>query len=480
MHILTKSLYLAGLECPRYLWTKYHEKEKLAAPDASARFKLEQGTQVGQLAKKLFPNGLEVTSMNRDEVVQESRKLLDKQKPLFEPGFVFNNCYSRADILMPAGKKWDIVEVKSGTSIKEENLHDVTFQRHCYEGAGLKIGKCFILHLNTDYERQGKLDLEELFLKEDVTSQANKLQNTVKENINTFLEVINTQNYPETLSEPKCKSPKACPLDECWDFLPENHVFHLYRGGKIALQLFEEGIHSLADIPDDFELTDQQGIQRKCEKSNTTHIDKNKIQKFLDKLEYPLYYLDFETFSTAVPMFNGLRPHGHVPFQFSLHIVDKPGSKPKHHEYLYNGNRDPRKEFIEQLQQVLGNTGNIVVYNQSFESNILTKLAEHLPENKKWAENTNNRMTDLLTPFRDFSYYNPFQKGSASIKKVLPAITGRNYGGMEIADGITASVTFYNMAYNNGKDAKKDLLEYCKLDTLAEVLIINELYKLAK
>ncbi|MCG2720209.1 MAG: DUF2779 domain-containing protein [Nanoarchaeota archaeon] len=247
--------------------------------------------------------------------------------------------------------------------------------------------------------------------------------------------------------------------------------------------MFENGILHIKDIPLHVKLSGKQNIQRECEVKKKIYTDKGGIKQFLTTLKYPLYYLDFETFSTAIPMFNGLKCYSQVPFQFSLHIDKKKGSKPEHHAFLYNGNGDPREDFVLALKKVIGEKGTVLVYNQSFEIGRLKELAEFFPEHKKWIENVLTRIVDLLVPFREFSYYNSKQQGSASIKDVLPAITGKSYKGMEIGDGGTASAQFFNATYGTCIEEEKmkireNLLKYCELDTLAEVMIVGELREL--
>ena len=280
-----------------------------------------------------------------------------------------------------------------------------------------------------------------------------------------------------------CKKPDDCALKDCYDFLPRHHIFQLYRGGQKIVQLLNEGIHSLKDIPEDFKLTEKQKIQRECAIKKKAHVHKEKLKHFLRTLKYPLYFLDFETFSTAVPKFDWLKAWSQVPFQYSLHVVKKEGDKPGHFEFLYSKNGDPREEFISELRKVLGSRGSIVVYNQSFEINRLKELGEIFPSFKHDIEKFISRIVDLLIVFRDFMYYHPDQEGSASIKDVLPALTGKGYEGMAIGDGGTASVKFYKMAYGNlNKEEKNkiynDLLKYCGLDTMAEIMILEKLKEL--
>jgi len=475
--LLTKSKYLIGLQCPKYLWTVFNAPESIPKATVSEEFKFKQGEETGELAKKLFPEGIDLSGLDFKDNITKTKESIKLKKPLFEAGFQFENCFSRADILVPVGDEWDIIEVKSGTKVKDVNLHDVAFQKFVYENKGLKIRKCFLLHLNNEYIRKGDIDLKQLFVKEDITSDVKEHLEGISDRISSMLKIISSKE-PDIKIGAHCKDPYKCPICGCWEKLPENNVFCLYRGGKLSCKLFEDGITAIKDIPSEIKLNDKQGIQRECEINGKVHIHKEKIKHFLNSLKYPLNYLDFETFNNAIPMFDGLKPYSQVPFQFSLHVVEKEGSKPKHYEFLYDGNGDPREEFISALKKVLGDKGSVIVYNQVFEINRLKELGEQFPKYKKWADSVISRIVDLLIPFRNFSYYNPKQHGSASIKKVLPALCGKSYSGMEIGDGGTASVEFFNMSYNNGKDVRKALLKYCELDTLAEVEIVGEFGKL--
>src|ERR1035437_8431714 len=128
--LLSKSRYMNGLQCLKYLWLIFHEPDQIPAPDASTQHIFDQGHLVGDLAKKLFPQGIEVPNASFMGNVKSTRELLSRRRPLFEAGFMVNGLFSRVDILNPNGKDaWDIIEVKSSTSVKNENLQDVGFQK---------------------------------------------------------------------------------------------------------------------------------------------------------------------------------------------------------------------------------------------------------------------------------------------------------------------------------------------------------------
>lgn len=479
MTLLSKSNYLKGLQCPKLLWTSIHDKDQLPEITKQDQKKFDEGSQVGQLAKQLFPDGIDIPEDDFKENLEKSKELIKQRKCLFEVAIRKDDLYSRADILDPVGKdQWDIIEVKSGTKVKPVNIEDVAFQKYVYEKSGLKIRKCFLLHLNNEYIRKGEINIQELFTKEDITEEVNKIKD-IEKRVAKMLDTINSPNCPNIDIHIKCNDPYPCPLEkDCWGFLPNNSIFELYRlHKKKCFHLISEGVYEMKDIPSNFKLNDKQKIQCKCAETGEPHIDKVEIKKFLDDLKYPLYYLDFETYSTAVPLYDGLKPYSQVPFQFSLHIQKEPSGETEHFEFL-GSKGDCRLEFITKLKEFLGTKGHIVVYNQSFEKARLKELAEFFPEFKEWVDSINKRIIDLLIPFRDFCYYHPNQKGSCSIKKVLPSITGKGYDGMEIDNGGLASFEYFDMIFGNREDKdkiRKNLLKYCKLDTEGMVWIINTL-----
>jgi hypothetical protein len=482
--MLSKSRYLNGLQCPKLLWVAINEPGRLPEPDAATQHIFDQGHLVGELAKKLFPGGIDIPADDFMGNIKETMELLCLRKPLFEGGFLAGNLFARADILNPVGETaWDIVEVKSSTSVKDVNIHDVAFQKYCYEQAGLEINRCFLMHINNQYVRNGDIDPKELFALEDITDQVDEIFSELPGRVGEMLKVIALAECPAISIGPHCNNPYACALTECWDGLPEHNIFTLYYGGKKSFQLYNDGILTINDIPLTFALNDKQRIQRDCVISGAPYLDKDAIRQFLAKLEYPLYFLDFETFGTAIPLFNGVRPYQNVPFQFSLHVQERPDGDLKHYEYLADDRKDPRPELLESLGRLLGERGSILAYNKSFEETVLKEAAQVFSESADWIDSAVNRLVDLIVPFRSFHYYHPLQNGSASLKKVLPAITGQGYDEMAIAKGDDASlaylrITFDDVSPEEAEMVRADLLSYCKMDTEGMVRIVDQLDKL--
>ncbi len=484
--MLSKSRYLNGLQCPRYVWIQFHEPERIPETDPVTQYIFDQGHEVGYLAKKLFPGGIDVPQESFTGNIEKTKELLEERKPLFEAGILTGNLYSRVDILSPSGKdEWDICEVKSSTSVKDVHINDVAFQRYCCTQSGLNIRNCYLALINNQYIRDGEIDPESLFSILDVTDKVEEASVGIQDRIDGIMAVINRETCPEMVIGPHCRDPYECPLTDCWDHLPEHNIFTLYYSGKKSFEMYDSGILTIGEISDDYKLNDKQRIQQACVVSGKPHIDKEAIRKFLSSLEHPFYYLDFETIGPAIPLFDGVRPYQDVPFQFSVHVVRDKLSKPEHYSYLTGGIGDPRPGLLTALQKVLGDSGSIIAYNKGFEEGILRDVSAALPEYSGWIGQVCSRLVDLLGPFRSFYYYHPTQKGSASLKAVMPAITGRGYDDLDIFDGQVASTAFLAAVYGEVPEADRtkimsDLEHYCGRDTEGMIWIIERLEEIAK
>ncbi|MBU0534115.1 MAG: DUF2779 domain-containing protein [Candidatus Omnitrophica bacterium] len=485
--LLTKSNYVIGLQCPKYLWTKLYEKEKIPPYDASTLHRFEEGHLVDKFSRDFFPAGTDIPTEDFMGNIKQTKELLAQRKLIFQAGILHDPIYSRIDILNPTHHNvWDIIEVKSSTKVKPEHLEDVSFQKYCCEKSGLKIGRCFLMHVNNEYIKQGEINPKDFFNLEDITAEVNAAMLGIEQRIDNMLKTIGSEQSPDISIGKHCNNPYECPLKgSCWNFLPPGHIFELYYGGSKSLQLFGKGIHSIKDIPANVPLTERQMIQKECESTGKPYISEINIKTFVDGLDYPLHYLDFETFDPCIPIFDGTRPYQKIPFQFSLHIVADENSKPRHYYFLADGVSDPRPKFLSSLKDVLGNSGSIIVYNQVFEKTILKELGEAFPDYKEWVGDVSDRIKDLLDVFKSFDYYHPNQRGSASIKSVLPALTQISYEGMNISDGEYASLSFLEMAYSNitkeQKDKiREDLSQYCSLDTEGMLLIVKKLKELTE
>jgi len=350
--------------------------------------------------------------------------------------------------------------------------------------SGLKLRRCTLMYLDRNYVRRGALEPKRMFVRQDVTEEAAGLSQSVEDQLKDMLKTVGRRVCPEVAIGAHCDNPFPCPLrDHCWGFLPEHSVLDLYRGKKRGFDLLQRGFLKISEIPVGERLTDSQRIQNQTILEARPHVEKTAIDQFLKQIRFPAYFLDFETFQMALPPYDGTRPWQQIPFQFSLHVLKGEASEPEHHMFLAEGREYPRPELLHRLRALLGNTGSIIAYNAQFEKRVIRECCDYLPNHAAWFRKTEKRFVDLLAPFKAFHFYHPAQRGSASMKAVLPALVGDGYEGLEIQEGGAASsefcrVTFENVPEPERMRVRRSLEIYCTQDTMGMVKIIRALREL--
>jgi len=483
---LSKSAFIIGLQCHKALYLKKHHPELEDAISEAQQAIFDKGTNVGLLAQHLFPGGTDLGVYIPEkffEVFRKTAYLVYKDEPIYEAGFTKNNLLCFMDLMVKEKGNWSAYEVKGSTSVKDTYLWDTAFQYHVIKSSGIDLEDISVVYLNNQYIRNGKLDLNELFIIESVKERILPLLPLVIEHIAQMKAMLREEDVPSINIGPQCNKPYDCSFrGHCWKTIPDYSTFNISRlKEEKKFELYEKGIVEVADVPDDYPLSESQQLQVAAEKSGNPFIDKHEIKLFVDSLNYPLYFLDFETFQSSVPLFDQSRPFQQICFQYSLHILEKPNGELQHKEFLAKNIHDPRLPFINNLLSDIGESGDIVVYNKGFESARLNEIAQDFPIYQNRVETMNKRMRDLMTPFLQKQYYTPEMQGSYSIKKVLPALVPEmNYDTLNIKEGGNASIAFEGLYRetdeNKIQKTRDDLLAYCKLDTLGMVEILKVLF----
>jgi hypothetical protein len=476
---LSKSRYMKGMQCHKALWLATHKPE-LREESEAATEAFDQGHKIGDLAQDIFPGGMFIPfdDLGFDKQLQLTKRALITHKVVYEAAFMHNGVFVKADILRKVRGGWELYEVKGSSKIKDIYLEDTAVQYHVITGAGLTITKAYLVHLNSGYLRKGELDLNELFTRHNITDEVLARQAAVKKEIASQKRMLKG-NMPAIAIGPWCKDPYECDfICHCWKNVPDDSVFELAAKGIDTFDLYHQGIKKLKDIPLNL-LKGKQLQQVQVARSKKTVVDKKALRDFLDTLRYPLYFLDFETFVEGIPSYDGMKPFQQVPFQYSLHWQKQPGGKLYHTDYLAQPGIDPRKEIAGQLLKDIPANSCVVAYWKSFEASRIKELAALFPAKKKRLLSIIDNMVDLIEPFKARHLYSWQQKGSHSIKAVLPAfVKGMSYEDMEIGDGGTAMEAYHRMCEyaDQPKELAKiraNLLEYCKQDTLAMVKLLE-------
>lgn len=482
---ISKSKYMAGVQCLKRLYLLVQSPELGTGKSASDFARMEAGREVGKLARQLFPGGVEVRTGNPQEAIRITQELIANPDipAIFEGAFEHDGVFVRVDILhRRRDGRWRLIEVKSSASMKEEHLEDVAIQYRVVSNCGLDVASCHLAIVNRQYVFSGgDIDPWCFFRIRNLTRKVQSLRPKLVFQLRSEFRVLAMDAPPDLPTGKHCVQPVVCEFfDYCNAPRPDDHIGHLpYIHASAVEELAEMGVESIGDIPDDFELTE---IQRRAATSVQTGTPRFSpdLGKKLESLQYPLPFMDFETVNPAIPRFPGMRPYDHLPFQWSVHVQKEPGAAWEHHEFLAVGRDDRRCEFITCLRAVLGQNGTIIVYSQSFELARLNELASWLPEFAEPIKHIQSRVFDLLPVIRNHVYHPAFA-GSYSLKSVLPALVpDLTYEGMDVANGQHAGLAWESLIRGTGDEAERErlrkaLLDYCRQDTLALVKILDKL-----
>lgn len=493
---ITKTDYLEYNFCKKNLWLKKHKPELFADVELSDFEKkiIEEGNLADAEARNLFPNGVLVDSQGQDAVDDTKQYIAKKEKIIFQATFTEDDFFIRADILVYDKEKdgYELYEVKASNDIKREEqynyINDLAFQKSVIEKSGLNIIKTGVIHLNKEYKKTGKINYNKLFLKVDLTDEVAESHEMVKK------QMIDLKQYLEMSEEKNCECLYRGRNKQCTTFaysnpdVPEYSVHDINRIGvskKLFYDWIDRGIYSIEDIDNPDSLTGAKKAQYDAYMLGRPVIDSVAIRKTLDKLVFPLYFFDYEGFVSAIPIADGFGAYEQIPFQYSLHIMQKDGSL-EHKEFIITN--PPKGDFtrplVERIKQDIAPNGTVIAWFSSYEKQRNGKLAELHPDYADFLENINECMFDLRFIFQKNYYVDSKFKGSSSIKKVLPIIVPElTYKNLNISKGDQASERWERMVFGDisnteKKQIEKDLLEYCELDTKAMVKIYEFLKKL--
>jgi hypothetical protein len=484
---LSKSKFISGLQCPKLLWWQIHEPDAPElVPDEARQALFDQGHRVGELAQERFPGGVLVDApyYDRDAMVRETRQAMESGAPaVYEATFVHEDVVVRVDVLeRKRDGRWNLVEVKQSTKVKPEHIPDLAVQLWVLRGAGVKVNRVELMHLNRDCRYP---DLTNLFTRSDCTLEVEELVPRVAGQVAAFKRML-AGELPVVEIGARCDDPWECAFkSRCWAGVPEHSIWTLYRAGADRIESLErDGVETIHDLGDGVGLTAIQDRQRRSVQGEGLIVEPE-LARELSTLRFPIAYLDFETVWPAIPVWNRMRPYDQAAVQVSVHLEQEDGSV-EHHEWIADGPGEPRHELGKKVLEFCENAGSVVAYNASFEARCLRDLGWTARGLKRRLGMVEGRLWDLLPAVRNHVYHPDFL-GSFSIKSVLPALVDdAGYEDLDVTEGGAASRELMRLMFDGDtmstdeRVALRDsLLAYCKRDTWAMVALMRRLRELA-
>lgn len=484
---LSKSRFCSAYQCPKMLWLKQNKPEEFS-DDVMDQNVLNTGSAVGDLAMGLFGPFVEVPLGDLKDMLRETERLLDVGTPIIaEASFSVDGNFCSVDILKNLGNKQvEIYEVKSSTSISDIYLYDAGYQYYVLNNCGYEVGRVWLVTIDNTYVRMGDLELDKLFAVTDVTEEVLSKQTEISEYVDMLREYLEQTDEPQRDIGAHCFAPYSCGFfDYCTREWPHPNIFDIASlQNRSRFKLMDRGIRSFEEVEADRAVNDKCMLQVEHELHDVPdHINAEGIISFMDTLSYPLYFLDFESFQPAVPLYDNSSPYEQIVFQYSLHYILEDGGELYHKEFLAYPGEDPRRAVAEHLCEDIPKDVCVLAYNMGFEKGRIAALAKLYPDLEEHLMNIHGNIKDLMVPFRNKDYYNKAMQGSYSIKYVLPALfpddPSLDYHNLEgVHNGSEASAVFATMAEMEPEqleEYREHLLNYCKLDTFAMVKVWERL-----
>jgi len=390
---------------------------------------------------------------------------------------------------------WNLYEIKASNALEQhskeiDHIEDLSMQVIVLEQQGFNVAKASLVYLNKEYKRQGSIDIHELFIVDDVTEKVrDRMPKTITKMQAAQITLLKSNEREQLcLCIYRGRSAHCETFQYSYPDIPEYSIHDITRIGlskKKLAALVDQQIFDIQDIPDGFELSAIQENQVRSYQSKMLLVSDELIREELSRLSYPLYFLDYETYPSAIPLFNGYRPYQQITFQFSVHVAMGEYSNPTHFEYLHEQQSDPSLTLIQKLLEAVGSKGSVIVWNKSFETKQNNELAELHPEYAEFLYDINNRMYDLMDVFADQMYVHHAFRGKTSLKNVLPVLVPElSYKEFVVQNGGSASRYWAEMVYGDLTPEERqkiahELKKYCGLDTYAMYKIWDHLRTLA-
>lgn len=493
----------AWRRCNKYAWLEANMSEQKAPVDEFTQSLFDNGHKIGEIAKKYFCVDVDVTVNKEDgtpnlaEMLRQTEKYMQLgTKVIAEASFRYDGCFCSVDVLVRnADGSYDILEVKSSKQekptkknplgVKEKYMMDAAYQRYVLENCGVKVNCVYVVMLAKDYVRGTTLDLNQYFVKIDVTDETAARQNDVAIKIAELKPVLTSTNEPTSVICGNCN--KCEYFGYCGRNIPSPSPFDVYDlDFPVKCQYYNDGV-SFFDIPKmNLKLKAPAKLQIEYyNRPGDLYIDKTAVNAFLNSITWPAYSLDFETYQAVLPEFEGVKTYEQLPFQYSLHIIKSAECDclEERHFLDITGN-DSRRDIAESLVQNIPYGACVVAYHHGTEKGIIERLANACPDLKDHLLSFTYR--DPLEVFQKGYYYVKAMGGSLSLKSTAPALypneKSMDYHNLEgdVKNGVQAMNAIGKSKDMTAEEVEKlrcDLLAYCAQDTMGVVKILKKFYE---
>ncbi len=489
--IVTKRLYVKFTRCLRS--ARYEANFPGEAElSLTVRQRIAESAELSRLSRALFPGGEEVGSKAEDyqtltALSQKTCNLLAQGKTVYDGVILAKNFSCDFDIAVPQEEGVNFYVVKCATAPSENYIRELAYLAHVAKLKGLKTGKISLIVTDQNYTRGKQIKESALLRKIDLTKRVSRYAEKVARNCDELALFVQKSDMPEAGLCNNCERQFGCEyFTACFGkWLDKPSLFTIHGvDSATRYKLYADGIISMDDLRKNTGLLKPKVVNLiKAYDEKAVIVNKKELQKFLSGLWYPLCFLDFESLQSCIPRYRGVRPLETVAFQYSLHVIEKEGDAPVHYGYIAKDGEDAREKIAKRLADEIPQNACILAFGKFLECKVLGQLAQMFPEARTKLSTARNNVRDIGAIFANDAVYYGESLGSRSLKTIYRCVDPDGAHGYEVgavhngADAMATYLMFPYMSEQEREERRKALWEYCKLDTLSMITILEDIKK---
>ena len=496
---LTKTKIKSGQQCHKKLWFDLHDPK-----NKEKKYILEKGLRFESVVRERYSKGygevLDLSGVWKDVVSKTMLAIKsDDINVIFEGAFIYLDTLVRTDVLIRNIKGWELLEIKSAAKLNDAHISDIAIQSFIVKKCEVNLTSVKLIHINKDFTYEGDANYKDLInVENEITDEVIIEEKDVPNSIKDLTPLINKNNFPNIAMGGHCEKPYVCDYqDRCKASLPKTNLTsydilpYVGKNKKNIVYCNENGIEDLQKFPTKF-FRDHKSyapgyhkIIQDAHKSNKSWFSPGLKGIFKD-LNFPFFFMDFETVQQGVPIIKGTEPNYALPFQWSVHkleSIDKKIELNDAESFLKFDDQDIERKFVEELLKAVGNHGTIFVHS-AYEEKALERLKD-----KDNCKDLADKIDKLIARIKDTlpivrkNFYSPLMNGKYGIKSIIKATapSNINYDDKDgISSGEAAGLAWF--IYTDPKTSKKEkdlqrklLIEYCSKDTLVLYYLVKHL-----
>ena len=385
------------------------------------RAKFQRGTDVGMLAHEVYPGGIDMSPNSPSQFpkkVKETWENLSKPEVnvMYEAVFQYNDTLIMLDMLVRDEDRWLAIEVKSSLRLSDTYYNDAALQYYVLHGCGVPLSDFRLMYLNGEYEKQGPIDVHQLFKTESVMEFVKEREAFVAKNVERLKNVVALPHSPIVNIGTQCNNPYPCDFQgHCWKLIPKNSfLFTTALDEDTLFNSYFNGVNTNHKMLQQLDPDAEEAHQIEALETNSYYIDYKTLYSLAPTPKpRSIAYLNLLLYRPAVPEMDGTKPYDEMILAFALQGEHEPEGA-----FVWDcfENHASWEDAISLLIEKLSRYEMIVCFTPQ---NLSTTLLRHeIVQNRE----VGYKVFNLFEVLQSAHFYHPALKRGLTLQRLTEAL----------------------------------------------------------